>query len=192
MTPTATAAATSPGSFAFPSVQPAGMMLGPLSPPWIEAVPPWNAAVSPPVDAVLSPVPGAPVAPPADGIPYSSDVIAPPPGGVAPPVTVPAGTAGPLATVLDRPGRSSGAPGHAASPGRSPVPPRERSAPPDRAQAFLTPRASPQAPPPRRPAPSRHADTPPPARGRGLPNPCATMHDFRRQPCEQVLDSLTR
>ncbi|MCP2360824.1 hypothetical protein HD597_007844 [Nonomuraea thailandensis] len=153
------------------------MVLGPLSPPWIEAVPPWNAPISPPVDTALSPSGDVTLSPPGEA------VLPPPPGVIAPPpeIGVPAET-----TARGR------RPPHAGPPGRSPSPPRERPAPPDRAQALPTPRVSPQAPPPHRPSPSRSAVAPPPARGRGLPNPCATMHDFRRQPCEQALDRLTR
>lgn len=197
MTQTATAVAASPGAVPFPSTQAAAMALGPLSPPWIEAVPPWNpddlppwnVTAPPPWDAALSSAPGASPPPGGSPYPYSAGVVAPSPGGAVP-ITVPAGTIGPVPTSLNRPRHSSPTPGRAASPGRSPAPPRERSATPDRAQESPTPRASPQAPPPRRP--SQHADTSPPARGRGLPNPCATMNDFRRQPCDQVLADLTR
>ncbi|WP_268959569.1 hypothetical protein [Nonomuraea antri] len=33
---------------------------------------------------------------------------------------------------------------------------------------------------------------PPPAARRVGPDPCATFHDFRREPCYRLLDDLTR
>ncbi|TYB58621.1 hypothetical protein FXF51_36700 [Nonomuraea sp. PA05] len=152
-----------------------GLALGPLSPPWVEAVPPWNAATP-------------------DGLPLSP---MPPLTGIVPPVDI----AVPAVTGSHRPARSPHAPGRAKNPGRPLIPPRDRA---DRAQGPPTPRSSPQASPqasplasPQAPAPSRpigssatrRADPPP---ARGLPNPCATMNDFRRQPCDQLRDQLLR
>ncbi|GAA2205793.1 hypothetical protein GCM10009850_012510 [Nonomuraea monospora] len=147
-----------------------GLALGPLSPPWIEAVPPWNAATPSP----------------SDGLPLSP---MPPLAGLVPPVDLGV----PAVTGSHRPARSPHAPGHAKNPGRPLVPPRDRA---DRAPGSPTPRSSPQvspqAPAPSRPiggSATRRADPPP---ARGLPNPCATMNDFRRQPCEQLRDQLLR
>lgn len=178
-TVTSGASAASNGSIQFPSAQPAGLALGPLSPPWIEVVPPWDVGVD---GGLVPPVGGPPVA--RGSAPF---------GGRNKPsldVTAVPGVGESLATALHRPRRSPHAPGA----GRPHIPPRVRAVPADRTQGLPTPQASPQAPPPRRPSggvtPSRRAD--PPAPARGMPNPCATMNDFRRQPCEQVLDRLTR
>ncbi|MBB5778439.1 hypothetical protein [Nonomuraea jabiensis] len=69
----------------------------------------------------------------------------------------------------------------------------KRSAPPRREVAVPPPASSPtpQAPPQVRadPEPDRRAD-PPPAISGGA-DPCATFHDFRRQPCYAYLNRLT-
>ncbi|WP_146103489.1 hypothetical protein [Nonomuraea solani] len=75
-----------------------------------------------------------------------------------------------------------------ATPLRSAGPPRRRppktKAPPKavpRPQNSPTPRQKP------RPTIKPRQEEP-----RGLPDPCATFHDFRRQPCYAFLDRLTR
>ncbi|MFB4282178.1 MULTISPECIES: hypothetical protein [unclassified Nonomuraea] len=141
-------------------------MLGPLSPPWIEPVPPWHAPISavPPVVAV----------PPISALPSVTGV---------PPVTVlPSVSAGPPVS----PFPAVEVPRRDRRPDRPLAPPQDRPARP-RPQGSPAPQAPPEAP-----APERPADPPPSSRGRGMPDPCATFHDFRRQPCYDILGGLTR
>ncbi|GAA3705421.1 hypothetical protein GCM10022224_083530 [Nonomuraea antimicrobica] len=121
-------------------------------------------------------------------------VEAVPPWAAALPL-VTAGTPGFLPTPGSSPTSSVRArPDRPRSPSARPLtPPRER--PPGRRGA-PAPEASPQAPPRERPLPEpiREADPPPPppSQERGMPLPCATFHDFRRQACYDVLNRLRR
>ncbi|RSN12900.1 hypothetical protein DMB42_12040 [Nonomuraea sp. WAC 01424] len=68
--------------------------------------------------------------------------------------------------------------------------------PPRRAAVHRpAPHVSPQPPPRERsvPEPARVAPpAPEPPVRQGMPDPCATFDDFRRQPCYSFLDRLTR
>ncbi|MEV0166529.1 hypothetical protein [Nonomuraea fuscirosea] len=168
------------GTLQFPTAQPADVMLGPLTPPWIETVPPPYPSL-PPWGTNLPPV----------------GVNLPPVGTDLP--LLPSATAGPPAspTVGDtrphRPGRDGERPprGRPAPRATPQVPPEEHpapggpTAPPLVTSPAPPPSSRPLAPPPSRP-PSRPA---PP--GRTGPDPCATMHDFRRRPCYDMLNRLT-
>ncbi|NJP97199.1 hypothetical protein HCN51_48585 [Nonomuraea sp. FMUSA5-5] len=121
----------------------------------------------------------SPLSPPwIEAVPPWSATISPLP--ILPPLedVVPSVTSGPRA---DRPARPPRAPGHGIRRGRPVTPPRGRP------HSSPTPQAPPTT---REPAPAQV--TAPPPRGRGLPNPCATMHDFRRAACDQMLSRLTR
>jgi hypothetical protein len=143
-----------------------------LEPPsWIEAVPSPGASLSPEyATPFLDPGPPASV--------YGDPPLppAPVPDRLAP-------THGPAASVATPPSPARTAPKRAP----------KRSAPP-RIEVVVPPPASsptPQEPPQARsaPEPDRRADPPPAIQGGA--DPCATFHDFRRQPCYAYLNRLT-
>lgn len=145
------------------SSRPAATSPGPGSRAWLEAVPPAGRAVR---SAVPTPV-GAVLTSP---VPTRPPLVAPP--------------------------RPAHRPGGRAAPHASPqAPPRVRPEPhpatPPEPDRDIRPAPEPGRDVRPAPEPDRRVAPAPPPRN-GMPDPCATFHDFRRQPCYNFLDRLTR
>ncbi|MEV5324947.1 hypothetical protein AB0K67_12400 [Nonomuraea sp. NPDC052634] len=150
-------------------------MFGPLSPPWIEAVPPWDPA------ADLLPAWDAPAGTATPGVPSTGPLASPVPPPYDKSLPLP-GTARPPAPPHKDVERPQGSPAPQAPPRPPARPAHEPARPPVEPRAIA----------PVRPSSGPPAQVTRPAPRPGMPDPCATFHDFRRGPCYDVLNRLTR
>jgi hypothetical protein len=114
----------------------------------------------------------------------------PDPDLALPPILSPIGAPQPSSAPSAQPSAQPSELASAHRPARSAAPPQKRSVVPQPVGS-PAPQAPPQAPPKDRAAPRPERRTvPPPARGGA--DPCATFHDFRREPCYSFLERLTK